>query len=145
MYLKPKDYKKEKMALITGTVLIFIAALLGTQMMAMGKFYQEKVVYLEKKGYLMNNSVPWTDYDTWIQEINSKKFKGKMATDLREVTDWQEFYALLKKSEKAAIYDDSFYGTIYHCPESYCIWFMTINSRLADGKGHIQTYVIFPE
>jgi hypothetical protein len=145
VYLKKKDYKKEKMVLITGTVLIFVTALLGTQMMINGRVYIEKVAYLEKKGYVLNTSVPWSSYETWIEEVNQNEFKGKMATDCLETTDWLEFYTALRESEKAAIFDDSFYGTIYHCEESCCIWFMTINSRLADGRGRIQTYVIFPE
>jgi hypothetical protein len=145
VYLKKKDYKKEKMVLITGTVLIFITAILGTQMMVHGRVYMEKVAYLEKKGYLMNNSVAWSDYETWIEDVNRNEFKGKMNTEYREVMEWLEFYALLRESEKAPIFDDSYYGTIYHCEDSCCIWFMTINSRLADGKGRIQTYVIFPE
>ena len=145
VFLKKKDYKKEKMVLITGTVFIFIAAILGTQMMVNGRVYIEKVEFLERKGYILNTTVAWSNYETWIDNVNRNEFKGKMTTEYREVTDWTEFYALLRESEKAPIFDDSFYGTIYHCPESCCIWFMTINSRLADGKGRIQTYVIFPD
>ena len=145
VFLKKKDYKKEKMVLITGTVFIFIAAILGTQMMVNGRVYIEKVEFLERKGYILNTTVAWSNYETWIDNVNRNEFKGKMTTEYREITDWTEFYALLRESEKAPIFDDSFYGTIYHCPESCCIWFMTINSRLADGKGRIQTYVIFPD
>jgi len=145
VFLKKKDYKKEKMVLITGTVFIFVAAILGTQMMVNGRVYIEKVEFLERKGYVLNTTVAWSNYETWIDNVNRNEFKGKMTTEYREVTDWTEFYALLRESEKAPIFDDSFYGTIYHCPESCCIWFMTINSRLADGKGRIQTYVIFPD
>ena len=137
VFLKKKDYKKEKMVLITGTVFIFIAAILGTQMMVNGRVYIEKVEFLERKGYILNTTVAWSNYETWIDNVNRNEFKGKMTTEYREVTDWTEFYALLRESEKAPIFDDSFYGTIYHCPESCCIWFMTINSRLADGKGRI--------
>lgn len=145
VFLKKKDYKKEKMVLITGTVFIFVAAILGTQMMVNGRVYIEKVEFLERKGYVLNTTVAWSNYETWIDNVNRNEFKGKMTTEYREITDWTEFYALLRESEKAPIFDDSFYGTIYHCPESCCIWFMTINSRLADGKGRIQTYVIFPD
>jgi len=145
VFLKKKDYKKEKMVLITGTVFIFVAAILGTQMMVNGRVYIEKVEFLERKGYILNTTVAWSNYETWIDNVNRNEFKGKMTTEYREVTVWTEFYALLRESEKAPIFDDSFYGTIYHCPESCCIWFMTINSRLADGKGRIQTYVIFPD
>ena len=145
VFLKKKDYKKEKMVLITGTVFIFVAAILGTQMMVNGRVYIEKVEFLERKGYILNTTVAWSNYETWIDNVNRNEFKGKMTTEYREVTDWTEFYALLRESEKAPIFDDSFYGTIYHCPESCCIWFMTINSRLADGKGRIQAYVIFPD
>jgi hypothetical protein len=145
VYLKKKDYKKEKMVLITGTVMIFIVAILGTQMMVYGKAYQEKVVYMEKKGYELNGTVAWSDYETWIETINQEEYKGKMATEYREVTEWLEWYTLLRESEKAAIFDDSFYGKIFHCEESYGLWFMTVNSRLADGRGRIQTYVIFPK
>ena len=144
VYLKKKDYKKEKMVLITGTVLIFVTAILGSQFMVMGKVYSEKLRYMESKGYELNGTVQWSEYEEWIEWVNQKEFKGKMATDVREVMDWMEWYGLLKEAEKAPIYDDSFYGTIYHSEESYCIWFMTVNSRQADGKGHIQTYVIFP-
>ena len=145
VFLKKKDYKKEKMVLITGTVFIFVAAILGTQMMVNGRVYIEKMEFLERKGYILNTTVAWSNYETWIDNVNRNEFKGKMTTEYREVTDWTEFYALLRESEKAPIFDDSFYGTIYHCPESCCIWFMTVNSRLADGKGRIQTYVIFPD
>ena len=145
VFLKKKDYKKEKMVLITGTVFIFVAAILGTQMMVNGRVYIEKVEFLERKGYILNTTVAWSNYKTWIDNVNRNEFKGKMTTEYREVTDWTEFYALLRESEKAPIFDDSFYGAIYHCPESCCIWFMTVNSRLADGKGRIQTYVIFPD
>ena len=145
MYLKKKDYRQEKMVLITGTVIIFIAAILGTQFMAMGKVYFSKVKYLETKGYELNSTVNWSNYDQRIDGVNKKDFKGKYATDMREVTDWTEFYGLLKNAEKASIYDDSMYGQIHVCSENYCIWFTTVNSRQADGMGHLQTYVIFPQ
>lgn len=144
VYLKAKDYKKEKMVLITGTVLIFVAAILGSQFMVMGKVYSEKLRFLEKKGYALNGTVQWSDYEEWIEWVNQKHYKGKMATDAREVMDWLEWYGLLKRAEDAAIYDDSYYGEIFYSDDSYCIWFMTVNSRQSDGKGHIQTYVIFP-
>ena len=145
VYLKKKDYKKEKMVLITGTVLIFVAAIMGTQFMVMGRIFTEKVKFLENKGYEIDNTVAWSEYDTWIQGINTEKFRGKMADDVREVSDWLEWYSLLKEAEKAPIYDESLYGPVYQCDESYCLWFITVDSRLADGKGHIQTYVIFPD
>ncbi len=145
VYIKKKDYRKEKMVLITGTVLIFLAAILGTQFMVFGRVYMEKLELLENKGYEVDGSVKWTDYDTWIQSLNEDKFNGKMATNVREVMDWMEWYGLLKEAEKAPIYDDSLYGPIYHCDESLCLWFNTVDSRRADGKGHIQTYVIFPD
>ena len=50
VYLKKKDYKKEKMVLITGTVMIFIAAILGTQFTVLGRVYIEKVKFMENKG-----------------------------------------------------------------------------------------------
>ena len=145
VYIKKKDYRKEKMVLITGTVLIFLAAILGTQFMVFGRVYMEKLELLENKGYEVDGSIKWTDYDTWIQSLNEENFNGKMATNVREVMDWMEWYGLLKEAEKAPIYDDSIYGAIYHCDESLCLWFNTVDSRRADGKGHIQTYVIFPD
>ncbi|TFH18903.1 hypothetical protein E4H04_01915 [Candidatus Bathyarchaeota archaeon] len=145
VYLKKKDYKREKMVLITGTVLIFITAILGSQFMAMGKVYSQKVKFLETKGYELNGTLSWDDYETWSQWINEKNFKGKMNIEYRQVMDWTEFYGLLKEAEKAPIYDDSLYGPIYHNADGYCIWFQTVNSRRADGKGFIQTYVIFPD
>ncbi|MCB2173581.1 hypothetical protein KQH65_12660, partial [archaeon] len=111
VFLKKKDYKKEKMVLITGTVFIFVAAILGTQMMVNGRVYIEKVEFLERKGYILNTTVAWSNYETWIDNVNRNEFKGKMTTEYREVTDWTEFYALLRESEKAPIFDDSFYGT----------------------------------
>ena len=145
VYLKKKDYKKEKMVLITGTVLIFVAAILGTQFTVFGRIYLEKVKFMENKMYELNGSLAWSDYEVWIQDINTEYFRGKMADDVREVMDWMEWYSLLKEAEKAPIYDESLYGPIYYCDESYCLWFLTVDSRMADGKGHIQTYVIFPE
>ncbi len=145
VYLKKKDYKKEKMVLITGTVMIFIAAILGTQFTVFGRVYLEKLKFMETKMYELDGSLTWTEYDIWIQDINTEFFKGKMADDVREVMDWMEWYSLLKQAEKAPIYDESLYGPIYYCDESYCIWFLTVDSRMADGKGHIQTFVIFPD
>jgi hypothetical protein len=145
VYLKKKDYKKEKMVLITGTVMIFIAAIAGTQFTVLGRVYIEKLKFMENKGYELNGSVPWSEYDTWVQDINTETFRGKMADDVREVMDWMEWYGLLKEAEKAPIYDESLFGPVHYCDESYCLWFITVDSRIADGKGHIQTYVIFPE
>jgi len=56
VYLKQKDYKREKMVLITGTVLIFITAIIGSQFMVIGKVYLEKVKFLETKGYELNGT-----------------------------------------------------------------------------------------
>jgi len=145
VYLKQKDYKREKMVLITGTVLIFITAIIGSQFMVMGKVYLEKVKFLETKGYELNGTLSWSDYDSWSQWINEKEFRGKMNMEYRQVMDWTEWYALLKEAEKAPIYDDSLYGPIYKGENEYCLWFQTVDSRRADGKGFIQTYVIFPE
>ena len=145
VYLKKKDYKKEKMVLITGTVMIFIAAIVGSQFMVMGKIFYEKMKFMENKNYEMDGSVAWTDYDSWIQNVNVEYFRGKMNDDVREVTDWMEWYGLLKEAENAPIYDDSLFGPVQYCEESFCFWFITVDSRLADGKGHIQTLVIFPE
>jgi hypothetical protein len=145
VYLKQKDYRQEKMVLITGTVLIFIAAILGTQFMAMGKVYFEKAKFLENKGYEINTTVNWNNYDQWIDSVNKENFKGRYATDVREVTDWMEWYGMLKDAQNAAIYDDSLYGQIHGCTENYCLWFTTVNSRSSDGMGHLQTYVIFPQ
>ena len=63
VYLKQKYYKREKMLLITGTVLIFITAIIGSQFMVMGKVYLEKVKFLETKGYELNGTLSWSDYD----------------------------------------------------------------------------------
>ena len=68
-----------------------------------------------------------------------------MNMEYRQVMDWTEWYSLLKEAEKAPIYDDSLYGPIYKGENEYCLWFQTADSRRADGKGFIQTYVIFPE
>ena len=73
VYLKQKDYKREKMVLITGTVLIFITAIIGSQFMVMGKVYFEKVKFLETKGYELNGTLSWSDYDSWSQWINEKQ------------------------------------------------------------------------
>ncbi len=145
VYLKKKDYKREKMVLITGTVLIFIAAIVGSQFMVWGKVYNEKIKFLTSKGYTLDTSYSWSQYDTWSQEINDDNFRGQMNMEYRQVMDWTEWYGLLKEAEKAPIYDESIYGPIYIDDEVYSIWFQTVDSRRADGKGFIQTYVIFPE
>jgi hypothetical protein len=67
---------------------------------------------MENKGYELDGSVAWSDYDIWVQDINTEFFRGKMADDVREVMDWMEWYSLLNEAEKAPIYDNSLYGPV---------------------------------
>ena len=68
--------KREKMVLITGTVMIFVTALLGTQLIVEGRVYSEKVEYLDKKGYTLDNSLKWAEYDEWKQTEILDKVRG---------------------------------------------------------------------
>ncbi len=133
------------MVLVTGTVVILVSVLLGSQFMVEGKVYNERVAFLRKKGYEVNTTVSWSDYEEWIDWVNRRYFKGRMNSDVREVEDWMEWYGLLKEAEKAMVYDDSIFEDIHACDENHCLWFITVNSRGTDHVGHIQTYVIFPE
>ena len=51
----------------------------------------------------------------------------------------------MKSAENAAIYDDSLYGTIYSCNQTYTLWFRTINSRNMDGIGVVTTHFVLPD
>ena len=55
----PEKEKKEKMVLLSGVVMILVTALVGTQMLVEGRMYKEKVDYLDRKGYMLNNTLSW--------------------------------------------------------------------------------------
>lgn len=140
-----KQEKREKMVLITGTVMILLTALIGTQLIVEGRVYKEKIEYLGKKGYTLDNSLCWSDYDTWKQSEVVDMLKGKYNTKLVQCGTWQDWKDSLKQSENAAVYDDSLWGDIYHCNQTYTIWFHTINSRKMDGMGLVTTHFVMPD
>lgn len=137
--------KREKMVLISGTVMIFITALIGSQMIVEGRIYSDKITSLENRKYTLNNSLNWEDYDQWIQTEVMDNLKGEYNSKKIQCGTWQDWKDNLKKAEGAAIYDDSLYGPIYHCNQTYTIWFHTINSRKMDGVGVVTTYFVMPD
>jgi hypothetical protein len=137
--------KREKMVLITGTVMIFITALLGTQLIVEGRVYSEKVEYLEKKGYTLDNSLKWDEYDQWKQSEILDLLKGKYETRAVQSGTWQDWKDALKKAEGAAVYDGSLWGEVYHCNQTYTIWFHSIDSRKKSGIGEVTTYFVMPD
>ncbi len=137
--------KREKMVLISGTVMIFITALIGSQLIVEGKIYGDKVTSLENRKYPLNNTLNWDDYDQWIQTEVLDHLKGEYNKKVIQSETWQDWKDNLKKAEGAAIYDDSLYGPIYHCNQTYTIWFHTINSRKMDGIGVVTTYCVIPD
>ncbi len=137
--------KREKMVLISGTVMIFITALIGSQMIVEGRIYGDKIRSLENRKHILNNTLNWEDYDQWIQTEVIDDLKGKYMTKVIQSETWQDWKDNLKRAEGAAIYDDSIYGPIYHCNQTYTIWFHTINSRKMDGIGQVTTYYVMPD
>ena len=137
--------KREKMVLITGTVMIFITALIGTQLIVEGRIFNEKVAYLERRGYTLNDTLRWDEYEQWKQTEILDKLKGKYTTKVVQCGTWQDWKDNLKSSEGAAIYDGSLWGPVYHCNQTYTIWFHTIDSRKMDGIGEITTYFVLPD
>ena len=141
---KEKDFKREKMVLLTGTVLIFVTALIGSQFLVLGKVYFEKLEYVERQKYELNGTLKWADYEEWIEELR-QDFKGKVNTEVKQVEDWSEWYALLKKAEHAPVYDDSLYGPVFHDDEGFVLWFNMIDSRGSERRGTLTTVVIIPD
>lgn len=137
--------KREKMVLISGTVMILVTALIGTQLIVEGRLYMEKIDYLDRKGYTLDNSLCWADYDLWKQSEIIDQLKGKYDTRLVQCGTWQDWKDNLKKAENAAIYDGSLWGDLYHCNQTYTIWFSAIDSRKADGAGEVTTYFVMPD
>ena len=137
--------KREKMVLITGTVMIFVTALLGTQLIVEGRVYSEKVAYLDKKGYTLDNSLKWAEYDEWKQTEILDKVRGEFRAKAVQSGTWQDWKDALKTAEGAAVYDGSLWGPVYHCNETYTIWFHSINSRKRDGIGEVTTYFVIPD
>lgn len=137
--------KREKMVLISGTVMIFITALIGSQLIVEGRIFNEKIVSLENRKYELNNSLNWDEYDRWIETEIMDHLKGDYNTKIIQSGTWQDWKDNLKKAEGAAIYDDSLYGPIYTCNQTYTIWFHTINSRKMDGMGVVTTYYVMPD
>jgi hypothetical protein len=137
--------KREKMVLLSGTVMIFITALIGSQFIVEGKIFKDKIVSLENRRYEINNTLNWDEYDDWKEPEIVDKLKGKYVTKLVQASTWQDWKDQLKSAENAAIYDDSLYGTIYSCNQTYTLWFHTINSRNMDGVGVVTTHFVLPD
>jgi hypothetical protein len=49
--------KREKMVLLSSTVMIFITALIGSQLIIEGKVFKDKIKSLEYRGYDINNTL----------------------------------------------------------------------------------------
>ena len=137
--------KREKMVLLSGTVMIFITALIGSQFIVEGKIFKDKLVSLENRRYDINNTLNWDEYEDWKEPEIVDKLKGKYVTKLVQASTWQDWKDQLKSAENAAIYDDSLYGTIYSCNQTYTLWFRTINSRNMDGIGVVTTHFVLPD
>ncbi len=137
--------KREKMVLISGTVMIIITALIGSQLIVEGKIFKDKMKSLDNRGYKLNNTLCWDDYDQWKETELLSKLKGKYNTAVIQASTWQDWKDQLKSAENAAIYDDSLYGTIYSCNQTYTLWFHTINSRNMDGVGVVTTHFVLPD
>ena len=76
--------------LLSGTVLIFITALIGSQFIVEGKIYKDKLKSLENKGYDINNTLCWADYDQWKDTEIMGKLKGKFTTAVVQASTWQD-------------------------------------------------------
>lgn len=137
--------KREKMVLLSGTVMIFITALIGSQFIVEGKIFKDKIHSLENRKYEINNTLNWDDYEEWKEPEIINKLKGKYVTKLVQASTWQDWKDQLKSAENAAIYDDSLYDTIYSCNQTYTLWFHTINSRNMDGVGIVTTHFVLPD
>ena len=74
--------KREKMVLLSGTVMIFITALIGSQFIVEGKIFKDKIVSLENRRYDINNTLNWDEYEDWKEPEIVDKLKGKYVTKL---------------------------------------------------------------
>ena len=141
----PEKEKKEKMVLLSGVVMILVTALDGTQMLVEVRVYTEKVDYLERKGYMLNNSLSWDHYESWKTKEISDKLKGEYELVALQCGSWQDFKDYLKQAKNAPIYDNSLQGPVFHDNQTYTIWFNAVNSRKRDGMGVVTTYYVMPD
>jgi len=125
--------------------MILVTALVGTQMLVEGRVYMDKVDYLERKGYMLDNTLRWDDYETWKNTEVSDKLKGQFEMKVVQCGSWQDFKDYLKQAKNAPIYDDSLWGSVYHDNQTYSIWFHAINSRNTSGMATITTYHVLPD
>lgn len=110
----PEKEKKEKMVLLSGVVMILVTALVGTQMLVEGRMYKEKVDYLDRKGYMLNNTLSWDGYESWKHTEVSDKLKGEFEMKVVQCGSWQDFKDFLNQAKNAPIFDDSLWGSVYH-------------------------------
>lgn len=137
--------KREKMVLISGTVMILVTALIGTQFIVEGRIFKDKIKSLENRGYDLNNTLNWDEYENWKQSEILDKVKGKYKAEVMQYSTWQDWKDQLKGAENAPIYDDSMWGPIFCCNQTYTIWFNTIDSRRMDGIGVVTTHYVLPD
>ena len=141
----PEKEKKEKMVLLSGVVMILVTALVGTQMLVEGRVYKEKMDYLDRKGYMLNNTLSWDGYESWKHTEVSDKLKGEYEMKVVQCGSWQDFKDFLNQAKNAPIYDDSLWGSVYHDNQTYTIWFHAVNSRKTSGLATVTTYFVMPD
>ena len=136
--------KMNKRILIGGAIVIVLLALYGSQMFVEGRIYLEKVELLKSRGYEVDGSLPWSEMEAW-DEQTLEKHKSRINMERKELTNWDEFYMILKTASGKAEYDGSVYDGVHYCDDAYVIWFSAIQLRGTSKRGSITTYFIIPD
>lgn len=109
-----------------------------------GRIYLEKVEQLKSRGYEVDGSLPWSEIEAW-EEQTSEQHRYRINIERKELTNWDEFYMILKTASNKAEYDGSVYDGVHYCDDAYVIWFSTIQLRGTNKRGSVTTYFIIPD
>jgi len=133
-----------KRILIGGALVIVLLALYGSQMFVEGRIYFQKVELLRSRGYEVDGSLPWSEIEAWEAQTLEQN-RNRINIERKEVTNWDEFYMLLKTASGKAEYDGGVYDGVHYCDDTYVIWFSAIQLRGTNKRGSVTTYFIIPD
>jgi hypothetical protein len=57
--------------------MIQVMTRVGTQMLVEVRMYKEKVDYLDRKGYMLSNTLIWDGYESWKHTEVREQLKGE--------------------------------------------------------------------
>ena len=142
--MPPKEKDKTKTYILLGAIVIIIAAGVGSQFCITWRIYQQKINFLNEKNWRLNSTVDWSDWDK-RQEFIRFIYKSKVNVERTEITDWDEFFTMMRASRKLPDNEGGLVGPIYHCREDLVIWFDTLTLKGTQGRGTYMTYYIHPD